>query len=395
MQGVAKTASEALWCKQSAQALTQSQLLEDNQPSKPSQKNQNPLINRVYYHRSMVMHTLIKNIVELYPKQTSSNPTKELQLLSLGGGLDDSYSTYCTKQYIVDLPAVIDERKKIISESPSSVLIAGDLTNIEAVIQSLEANQFQPSNPTIILIECVLSYILPEAVSQILTALSQYISESYLIIYDPILPPLNSSNVKSNPRSFSESMIKMFEKRKAPLLSSRANTKEMIRLLIDCQWNHCQAFTMSQALQILLTNSERNILPSLEPFDEFASLQTLHNLYSIAIASSSNKLFQAWWNHMILTYQRMATIEERQLSLRIRSDLAYSLLSIKKTIIEASNALISSQVSNTQVSLVAVNDLESILQVYQIAFQPYLQTSKSVEKNIKMSCKEIKKWFSK
>jgi O-methyltransferase involved in polyketide biosynthesis len=279
LNGVIKTAREALLCKSSSlnllhndedsKAIKPIKLVKsvtssignlENHENKEKRRLQNPLLNRLYHARNLVIHKMIStslNSFKLYKncRDENSIENKCCQLLILGAGIDISFEKLYSDTasiFTVDLPDIITERKKLLSrfydskrsntdecnnydsaysdnskrnanisdtntktnnsannhiedskENNLSVSISGDLRDFSSFWDQLLLNGFQTNKPTIVLIECVLCYIDTNYVQILLQKLSENLcDQSLLVVYDPMLS--SSSSDSFSPCSISK-----------------------------------------------------------------------------------------------------------------------------------------------------------------------------------------------
>ena len=162
------------------------------------------------------------------------------QLLILGAGLDNSYSTYVQRVFHVDYENVISD--KSLSQAGSNVsLVAADISDLLKLQNALSRANFDFNKKTTVLIECVLCYLHTEKAMQLLSWISTNLSQFILIIYNPILPSLDT-----HPNSYSNKLMQGFIKSGAPILCPIANTTEHYQFLSRCSIIHNSVYTMEQ-----------------------------------------------------------------------------------------------------------------------------------------------------
>lgn len=303
IHGVRRTALEALSCKISAKSE-----MKNNANDLPESLNRrkSPLLNRVYMMRSTILHHIIDISLEVEIGLWGGCH----QFLSLGGGLDTSYDAKVEcPSFIVDLPEVINQRfelfQQLDDEQRSSMhrptLVSGDLKAMDQVMESLVHSGLRLNEPTIVLIECVLSYLPLQDHHNVLSTLSRCLHpDSILITYDPHIAYRDHENLV---QSFSDQMLQRFQKRGAPLLGAHVNIVEHMRFLYRQGWCHNVSMTMNQAWKLFISDAQRyEILYKTcmdEPFDEAASLLLLNSLYGISISSRSSAIFTTLWNKLL------------------------------------------------------------------------------------------------
>ena len=271
MNGVIKTAHEALACKSSA--------IGPSDGSKIASKK-TPLLNRLYKARSMIMHKLVSEAMKC-------SQSEKTQLLLLGAGLDHSYNGYSTSVFAVDFKDVFENR-----QFPKHVhTVPCDLRDSEAVVLALKDKGFHSNFPTVILLECVLSYLDEKSSHDLLNILTSTIPNCTIILYEPVLPYDDINN-----SGFAYKMHSKFTEREAPLLSCSKSLEEFTSRLYSTGFLHVNTTTINHALKLYLSSSERLNCCLNEPFDEFSSLALLQNYYIACIASTSTE-----WMKRLLT----------------------------------------------------------------------------------------------
>jgi O-methyltransferase involved in polyketide biosynthesis len=318
--GVTKTAKEAIICKSSSSLLgndsggLQKPRMGDGDGFKC--RRQSPLLNRIYHSRNQVIHKMVASCLRTLQSHWNDAVLGEFhpQLLLLGAGVDVTFEKLYSNSAIifaVDYPEIMLERKTALSgiqfdkdsgvnessfESNSSSLISADLCDFDDVWMRLSRSGFNGECSTIVLIECVLCYIDSLSVQKLLTQLSNHLPpQSILITYDPMVPKpsinSNLSNLSVRRSDFIQMMADKFTERNAPIQHNikSIETQETFNKL--CGWQYVTAMNMYAASCCILTPEERMIQISAEPFDEFASLAILHQLYNVTLSSLSEQLF--------------------------------------------------------------------------------------------------------
>jgi hypothetical protein len=304
MHGVCRTAVEALACKHSAQRQTVI-----------GTKRKSPLLNRVYLMRSAIIHRLVEC-------SFASMPPGRFQFVSLGGGLDISYDRLAedcgAAHFVVDLPEVISARAEMYTKatttpsmghenSNSSIggdapkCLAGDLTDMNCVWQSLLAAGLRADQPIVVLIECVLCYLPLTTHHHILSFLAMVVhAQSVMICYDPCLPDTPSS---SRVFAYSSHMRDRFLTRKAPLRGTHVDISDQLRALYASHWLHAFSMTINQAWRLLFSAEKREQLvleqSRGDAFDELNSLLLLNSLYCVSIGTKDAMLFNQLWRRVV------------------------------------------------------------------------------------------------
>lgn len=379
---VEKTSLEALNCKRGvAQFVMQ------------GKQTQTPLLSKMYLARQRLLHHVMGIASEACDRHNT-------QLLNLGGGLDNSYSKYVARQFVVDLPDTLS-KLPIQTELPSNtVYIACNLEKTDLLMQQLIANGFDILKPTIILMECVLAYIDPVSVEALLNLLSRDIKSSILIAYDPIC---NVETHRQNSYTFSRLMLQRFRDRKAPLLSAVSSTTAFTYRMLKCSWPFARTYTLSHALQLLLGPQDGSLYVHGELFDEFASLQTLLNLYGLCLAGTNKYWYSTWStrvkycsksDHEVLPADRkrydilcagMESVAAHVLALeqfravRERSSNENKCLSLSFN-----------NVNDCNIRSVQSGDIEAVVELYTTNFAAYALADKSVKKYVNSATKQLR-----
>ena len=252
-----------------------------------------------------------------------------VQLLILGVGMDQSFEEqYSSTSHVygVDLPEVIEARR---DQQDSHIrLIPGDLRAFDSVWTSLLGSGFDPSFPTVVLIECVMCYIDTSYVGQLLTKLSQRLVRGLVVSYDPCVPMGESSNGNGNgngngndsangsgngrasdsgsastsgsasasasasavSNGFAEMLRSKFSERGAPLRHCVGSLAAHQSFIQSCGWV-VKSWTIHHAMRSFFSPSERAVPATAEPFDEFASLALLCRVYGVTLAGNDEVSF--------------------------------------------------------------------------------------------------------
>jgi hypothetical protein len=288
---LSKTAIDALNCKKSSIGVSGlgSQKMDKN----VQYRRQTPLLNLFYSFRARLMHSALALAMKSLNSMQRTDGT--FQLLLLGAGLDMSYEQTLpqVKTYAVDLPEVIQYRHEHNLYLDNTILVEGDLLDMSLVLDVLIAKGMCLHTPTIILIECVLCYLPPDACHQTLTILSTHLSTAFLVTYDPMLHVTSGDGL-------SVALYQHFASRGAPLLTLHSNIIDYTSALHSGQWYRAGVMSLYQALYVLLDNTQRLLTPSganatAEPFDEHADLVFLLQRYCLSISSNHDAWYGAAW----------------------------------------------------------------------------------------------------
>lgn len=265
-----KTAQEAADCKRAAS---------HSDVAKTGSKTvtKTPLLNRIYLARSQLMTKAVKAAI-------ASSKSTITQLLILGAGLDLTYDSLADTVFTVDFSDVLARRDTTL---PTVVNVSADLTRPDELLSALTTAGLCLEHPTVVLAECVLSYIEKSALSQLLCTLSRNLVQSLLITYDPLL-----AHEDKVINGFAPRMYNRFAEREAPLLGCSQNLDQYYGLFASAGYQHVNATTINQALRLYLSHEERSVGANTEPFDEFASLAVLHRHYGMCVAGTCAEWFE-------------------------------------------------------------------------------------------------------
>lgn len=361
--GVTKTAQEALTCKLSADLsygsifsslnacpLT-SHVLERISLTDYYQnyanvvvKKQNPLLNRFYLLRQHAMHAVFVKLLTSIPSSFT-----DAQVLVLGGGYDISYEFYNDQNrrlhyYVIDFPEIIERRMMYHaqrSQYPNKQFhyIGGDLLDFNRILQQLEDNKIDHSRPTIVLIECVLSYLPFKNVEEIVSSIASKFSNCAMLLFDPLM---GSDPIKNDDTSLVENQDYFhqtkgsFSRKEAELQTNFSTSIKVAEFFRLNNWNHIDCMTMFQVIHLhdILKLVEPLIINSLEVFDEFSSLQMLLNNYHITVTMNNTP----WWRRFQanplfnpLEYTRKEKEDKFNLRLRLSLEKVQSLELVKKS----------------------------------------------------------------
>jgi hypothetical protein len=295
-------------------------------------KKQNPLLNRFYFLRQQLLHY---TFVKLLTSASRFSDRSGIQILLLGGGLDVSYEFYNHNSinlhyYVVDFEEIIEKRKlyhmKRKSYSNKCIdYVAGDLLDFQTILSKLKSYpQFNFTQPTIIIFECVLSYLPTSAVVEMFSQLSNQFLASSVLIYDPLLGDNEENNL-----GYFHQMKKSFESKDANLIFSPSTIEDYSLFLYQSGWKHIDSMTIYQRL--LLGNFSDIIDPliasSLESFDEYSSLQLLLSSYHITVCSNSLNLFNRYRHTVLIKENNFCNSNSS-------SNVALSLLFLKLDLLE-------------------------------------------------------------
>lgn len=223
----------------------------------------NPLLTKIYGERVVLLHKIVNKLTQ--------NSTGYHQLLLLGAGLDISYDQYCPRVFAVDRREYLLQQRK---SHQSIVNIAADLNDTEELFQKLASSSFDLIAPTIIILECVYTYLNED--SALLQAIAQRIPNSILLLYEPVFPI-------AKPGDYNEKFLESFRSHGAVPKPSKVSAQAYSRHFRVNGWNHVHCSNVNDALRMFLSREERSALVSEDPFDEFASLALIRKRYIIFV----------------------------------------------------------------------------------------------------------------
>ncbi|XP_037271413.2 tRNA wybutosine-synthesizing protein 4 [Rhipicephalus microplus] len=235
-----------------------------------------PLINRGYYVRAKCMSQLFEAFCSAFGKETC-------QVLSLGAGYDANYfrlkaagalPVNC-RYFEVDLPLVVANKKSVIescadlcslakavtSGSLSQYRLLGqDIRDVARLESGLRAEGLDFSVPTLVIAECVLSYLDTKHSDRIVEWTSSAFQHVALAVYEQVEPN----------DAFGIVMTGHFESLGSPLLSlgEYPNVASLRDRYLARSYESCECVSVAEYLWSL-DAKEALRFQQLEPFDEF------------------------------------------------------------------------------------------------------------------------------
>ena len=346
------SARDSLSCKYSASRLKYfqdpyieavfSRLNESNGKVPPAQIRRSPIIHRGYYSRNESFTKVLRQFLEQTQELNSTR-----QVLFLGAGFDTSplipyHQGYDNvRTFEVDFADIISKKLEIFRSVPAiTTLLSGydaaghkvtssttggeigkdatgsadraagctkpstipssccsnpsvstigplafisqDLRNANTILTNLQECGFDGSLPTLILSECVLVYVHKEASLNLSTALAQLLQGDALwMTYDMITPnDVYGRNMIKNLHSagFEIPGIKDF-----PTLEHQKNR------FIETGWSDARSCSMRYYYDKLIPLPQKEVLYTLEIFDEVEEWNMLMEHYSLTIATKGTK----------------------------------------------------------------------------------------------------------
>ncbi|CAN8001515.1 unnamed protein product [Ixodes hexagonus] len=258
--------------------------------SKPARRS--PLINRGYYVRAKCVSHLLEKYCSFFRKQPC-------QIMSIGAGFDTTFFKLKSADLLpaqcryleIDLPLVVAKKTDIINGSPQLSALAGpsvkpgvwndysilaqDLCDLEGLETSLLNAEFVFSVPTLIISECVLSYIDTKNSNKLIEWTAAKFQNVMFAVYEQIRPD----------DAFGIVMLRHFATLGSPLKSltdypDPGSLKSRYRSL---GYGSCKCITIREFFD-QLDPLERSRVRLLEPFDEFEELHEKCNHYVVTLA---------------------------------------------------------------------------------------------------------------
>jgi hypothetical protein len=159
-------------------------------------------------------------------------------------------------------------------------------------IQSTNPSNFNVNYPTIVIFECVLSYLPMNTVCEITDYFSNQFHSTAFLQFDPLLQPAATPSDKnnSNTNNYHHQIVQSFSSRNALLQSSFPLVTDYFSFYYHHNWKSVTCMTLYEIIHYyhLMESLEPLIIKSIETFDEYSSLQLLLNSYQITLAFNNN-----------------------------------------------------------------------------------------------------------
>ncbi|XP_064486847.1 tRNA wybutosine-synthesizing protein 4-like [Ornithodoros turicata] len=255
-----------------------------------------PLINRGYYVRAKT----VSSVLEAYCKSMKNN---KCQVLSLGAGFDTTFfrlkaahtlPSSC-RYYEVDLPQVVQKKCEVIANSPQLSDLAGtptgtgawthycvltrDLAQTDGLKTTLEERRFDFDLPTLILAECVLSYLDVDDSNALIKWTTHEFSNCAFVVYEQVYPS----------DGFGMFMLQHFATLGSPLksLHNFPDPSSLMSRYQSLGYDECKCIGMNDFFTWL---DDVKRIRSLEPFDEFEEWHEKCNHYALTVATKGREL---------------------------------------------------------------------------------------------------------
>ncbi|CAH0724447.1 unnamed protein product, partial [Brenthis ino] len=256
-----------------------------------------PEINRGYYARVKAMEMFIHQFLE--------RCGTKCQIINLGCGFDTLYwrlkdTTQAVSNFIeLDFPSVISKKchiikrnkqllEKICKEDGEVMIRSGDLHSdgyhllgcdlrcLSEVRRKLEAAGASGALPTLVLAECVLVYLRPDAAQALVRHLAAAFPRCVLLVYEQC----------SLGDKFGEVMLRNLSARGCapPGDSHRAAPAEQAQRLREQGWDAARAWDM-EAVWRAFPEEDRARVEALEMLDERELLLQLNTHYALTVAT--------------------------------------------------------------------------------------------------------------
>eukprot|EP00050_Salpingoeca_kvevrii_P011409 m.15146 g.15146 ORF g.15146 m.15146 type:complete len:1016 (-) comp3415_c0_seq2:71-3118(-) len=269
-----------------------------------------PLINRGYYIRSKAVDVAL----DAFLAECGDKPC---QLVSLGAGFDTLYfrladrGAWDRNPHLVvaevDFPALVARKTALIAAAPvlnelvgdvaasptadelgnglvapRYRLVGADLGDTANVEQLLQLAGVDPALPTLLLSECVLTYVDTTLATKVIGWSAGWFKQAMFVLYEQIFPA----------DSFGVFMRKHFAKIGSPLqsLTTYPQLDDQLARFHSLGWSKVVAFDMTQLYDSILDASERERIENLELFDEFEEWHLKCYHYFVLLASNCDSL---------------------------------------------------------------------------------------------------------
>ena len=253
-------------------------------------KRRAPLINWGYYLRyKSIEYTFEKAVSDLC---TAGN---NFQILSIGAGFDTTFFNVSQKFgsnennyhfFEIDLPSNVLRKTNLIKRSEKCrnllkrpqfqdqggiisdtfTLFACDLENQKELQKKLEQLHFDFKAPTLILSECVITYMEEKDSSSLIVFLAKVLENAAFFVYEQIRPE----------DAFGKFMIRHFNKIGSPIkgVHKYFDVTTQCNRYLDSGWEVSEAVTLAQVMKRICKETENELrrVRKLEPFDEFEEL---------------------------------------------------------------------------------------------------------------------------
>ena len=165
-----------------------------------------------------------------------------------------------------------------------------DLNNIESLAKILQEEGLDPEAPTLVISECVMVYLEPETVREMINFVSKTFKQSIFMDYEMFNPTSN----------FGKMMLKNFKERGVPLVSidNFRTLPEIEKMYKQEGFDSCKAIDMHSIFTQYLPKSELQRIRKLEWLDEIEEIALIQSHYFISIAKKNDLDSGDWFKEI-------------------------------------------------------------------------------------------------
>lgn len=246
---------------------------------------------------------------EGFLKRTSSRGELR-QIISLGAGFDSTFFRLKSLGliencifYEVDFPKVVKRKADIIEQIPELKSLIGnntcliqidcaelfrddyrllgvDMTQVKVLDDAFRQSGTNVSCPTLILSECVLTYLTPQHSDAVIQWAAETFTNSVFVDYEQTNPDT----------AFGSVMTRHFESNGSQLkcINTYCNIQSHKERFLKLGWSFCECSDMNAAYDNLISEEEKEKLEQLELFDEFEEFHLTCCHYMILCAHKQN-----------------------------------------------------------------------------------------------------------
>ncbi|XP_061698638.1 tRNA wybutosine-synthesizing protein 4 [Syngnathoides biaculeatus] len=272
-----------------------------------------PLINRGYYVRWRAVEHCLQTFLQV------TQHCAKRQILSLGAGFDSLYFRLCADEALnrtivfeVDFPDVTRRKAALIRSNVSLsrmldsqhvfpptgpvyvsssqyFLLGVDVRHDSIVEEALGIAGLDPTAPTLILSEVVLTYMKTQQSDDIISWAARLLPQSLFVMYEQIHP--------QDP--FGRIMQQHFLKLNSTLHALRQypDADAQRQRFLAKGWEKCVCLDMNEFFLRLIPDDERHRVERLEPFDEYEEWHQKCSHYFILTASRGSLTAQCLLAH--------------------------------------------------------------------------------------------------
>ena len=261
-------------------------------------KRRASLVNLGYYLRFKSLEVTFEKLVKLLVKEE-----KPFQVLSIGCGFDTTFFNLAKygnnlKYYEIDLLDNVSRKTILIQRSfecneflikpefhaegitsQRYNLLACDLSNPSELKAKLSSVNFDFLIPTIVLSECVITYMREKDSTNLIKFFSTELHHASFVVYEQINPE----------DGFGKFMVSHFEKMGSPILGIEkySSVSRQCSRYLDCGWQQCEALTLANVFRNISSTELQRIF-GIEAFDEYEEflLAACHYLVVVAVQGS-------------------------------------------------------------------------------------------------------------